>query len=156
MELTILVAVVVLILGGGAGFFVGYNRHKQKTENTLQAAETRAAQILTEAESNAKDTILKGKDEALKLREETERVLALDDREHLELAADTDEVRNDRVARLVGRDRAPLVLGVLDRLEHPLHLAAEHAALLLLGEVVGRACTAAEKADFIAYATGAR
>ena len=51
--------------------------------------------------------------------EQAERVAALDDRQHLELAVVTDEVRDDRVAGLVGRDRALLVLGVLDRLLEP-------------------------------------
>ena len=52
----------------------------------------------------------------LGVREQTERVRALDDRQHLELAPDADEVRDDRVAGLVGRDGALLVVGVLDRL----------------------------------------
>ena len=46
----------------------------------------------------------------------SERVLALDDRQHLELAVLADQVCDGRVTGLVGGDGAPLVLGVLDRL----------------------------------------
>ena len=42
--------------------------------------------------------------------------LALDDRQHFELAVLPDEVRDGRVPRLVGRDRALLFFGVFDRL----------------------------------------
>ena len=48
--------------------------------------------------------------------EQPERVLALDDRQHLELAVLADQVCDGRVTGLVGGDGAPLVLGVLDRL----------------------------------------
>ena len=50
------------------------------------------------------------------VREQTERVPALDDRQHFELAVLTDEVRDDRVPGFVRRDRALLFVGVLDRL----------------------------------------
>ena len=53
------------------------------------------------------------------VREETQGVASLDDREDLQLAVLTDQVGDDGVSRLVGRDRALLVLAVLDRLLEP-------------------------------------
>ena len=44
------------------------------------------------------------------VREQTERVAALDDRQHFELAVVADEVRDHRVTGFVGRDRALLVV----------------------------------------------
>ncbi len=53
---------------------------------------------------------------AVAVREQAERVAALDDRQHFELAVLPDEVRHRCVTGLVRRDRAPLVVGVLDGL----------------------------------------
>jgi len=73
--ITLFVGIVLLILGVIVGYFVGFDRHKKKTEATIQSAELRAAQIISEAEAQGKELVLKGKDETIQLREETEREL---------------------------------------------------------------------------------
>ncbi len=71
----ILLGIVLLMLGAGAGYFIGFDRHKKKTEATIQSAEIRAAQIVNEAEAHGKEIVLQGKDEVIQLREETEKEL---------------------------------------------------------------------------------
>ena len=68
------------------------------------------------------------------VREQAERVAALDDRQHLELAVLADEVRDDRVTGLVRRDRALLLVRVLDRLLEPDLLG--HLRLLDVGQSI--------------------
>jgi ribonuclease Y len=71
--ITLLVGIILLIIGVVVGYFVGFDRHKKKTEATIQSAELRAAQIISEAEAQGKELVLKGKDETIQLREETEK-----------------------------------------------------------------------------------
>ena len=77
---------------------------------------------------------------AVAVRQQPERVTTLDDREHLELAILPDEVRDRRVTSLVGCNRAPLFVGVLDRLLQTDLLG--HLRLLNVGPVHGHASVA--------------
>ena len=71
--ITLLVGIVLLIIGAAVGYFVGFDQHKKKTEATIQSAEMRATQIVSEAKAQGKELVLKGKDEVIQLREETEK-----------------------------------------------------------------------------------
>lgn len=76
ITLPILLGMVMLFLIGGAiGAALGYYWHRIQVNTRLQSAETRAAQIVAEADTSAKELVLRGKDEVLQFREETEREL---------------------------------------------------------------------------------
>ncbi len=78
--LAILLLVVVAVVCVGAGFFVGMNHRKKVAEAEIGSAEQEAKRIVSEAlktaEAKKKETILEGKDELHRLRNESEKEIA--------------------------------------------------------------------------------
>ncbi len=64
--------IVCLIVGLAAGGFVGYRLRQQHYQQEMGNLEAMRTRLLEEAEKQARDMVLNGKDEALKLRREVE------------------------------------------------------------------------------------
>ena len=77
--LAILLIVIAAVICGGVGFFVGINHRKKIAEAEIGSAEQEAKRIVSEAlktaEAKKKETILEGKDELHRLRNESEKKL---------------------------------------------------------------------------------
>ena len=78
--LAILLLVVAAVVCGAVGFFMGINHRKKVAEAEIGSAEQEAKRIISEAiktaEAKKKETILEGKDELHRLRNESEKELA--------------------------------------------------------------------------------
>lgn len=78
--LAILLIVIAAVICGGVGFFVGINHRKKIAEAEIGSAEQEAKRIVSEAlktaEAKKKETILEGKDELHRLRNESEKEIA--------------------------------------------------------------------------------
>jgi ribonuclease Y len=73
MTITLLIEVLVALLVGLAiGAFAGYVYHRRQAEAKARALDARAANILQQAETQAKEMTLKARDEALKIRDQAE------------------------------------------------------------------------------------
>ena len=72
----IVVLLVVLAVGAGAGYFVGYNNRKKTAEAQIGSAEAEATRLVNEAIKTAdqkrKEAILEAKDEAFRLKAEVD------------------------------------------------------------------------------------
>ena len=68
----IVVAVVVAIAGGALGALAGYRYHKREAEARERELGTQARTIIQKSESEAKETVLRAKDEAIKVRNQAE------------------------------------------------------------------------------------
>ena len=73
--LAILLLVVVAVVCGAVGFFMGISHRKKVAEGEIGSAEQEAKRIVSEAlktaEAKKKETILEGKDELHRLRKES-------------------------------------------------------------------------------------
>jgi ribonuclease Y len=65
----IIVAIIALAIGAAAGYFY----HRNITDQKIKSAEARAQDIMAEAEASRQEMGIQGKEEALKLRNETEK-----------------------------------------------------------------------------------
>ena len=78
--LAILLLVVVAVVCGAVGFFMGISHRKKVAEGEIGSAEQEAKRIVSEAlktaEAKKKETILEGKDELHRLRNESEKELS--------------------------------------------------------------------------------
>lgn len=78
--LAILLIVIAAVICGGVGFFVGINHRKKVAEAEIGSAEQESKRIVSEAlkiaEAKKKETILEGKDELHRLRNESEKEIA--------------------------------------------------------------------------------
>ena len=70
---------LALIVGAGAGFWLGYQRHRQQTEIRMREVELQSQELerqkstlVQQMETQAKDIVLKAKDEAIRIRDEAE------------------------------------------------------------------------------------
>mgnify|MGYP000542520347 CR=1 FL=1 len=75
----VLEVLLALAAGFGAGYWLGFRRHRQKVEAqqrelelNLRDIEQHKARVLQEAEAQAKEVIFKAKDESIKIRDEAE------------------------------------------------------------------------------------
>jgi len=76
MNVGIIIAIALgFFVGGTAGWFIKVILEKTKVENATQTAERILREAKTEAETDAKDVLLKAKDQADNLRRDTEREL---------------------------------------------------------------------------------
>lgn len=97
--------VVLLIVGLGAGGAVGYWWRQQRYTQEMGSLESVRTRLLEEAEKQARDTVLNGKDEALKLRREVESELGLRgeklrrEEERLQSRRDQLDARQERIDR---------------------------------------------------------
>ncbi len=70
MEL--LFALITLVIGLVVGYFVGDKLRLQRYQQEMGDLEAMRTRLLEEAEKQARDIVLNGKDEALKLQQEVE------------------------------------------------------------------------------------
>ncbi|MBA3534822.1 MAG: ribonuclease Y [Ardenticatenales bacterium] len=68
----IAVAIVVLLIGLGIGYTVGYQRRKPQIEEITQQAESKARELVVQAQTQAKQLEIDAKEEAVRLRAEME------------------------------------------------------------------------------------
>jgi len=68
----VLLALIALAIGGGVGYVVGDKLRLQRYQQEMGDLEAMRRRLLEEAEKQARDIVLNGKSEALKLRQETE------------------------------------------------------------------------------------
>ena len=80
-----IVAVIVLVVGAAAGYFIGYNNRKKTAEAQIGSAEAEATRLVNEAIKTAdqkrKEAVLEAKDEAFKLKAEVDAQKAEADKE---------------------------------------------------------------------------
>ena len=73
----IVILIVALAAGIGAGYFIGYNNRKKTAEAQIGSAEAEATRLVNEAiktaEQKRKEAVLEAKDEAFKLKAEVPR-----------------------------------------------------------------------------------
>ena len=69
----IIIALVALLLGGGAGFAIGWLIRQLLAQKRVNSAEARAEQLVKDAEAKSQKMLLDGKEKALKLIEEAKR-----------------------------------------------------------------------------------
>ena len=72
----IVILIVALAAGIGAGYFIGYNNRKKTAEAQIGSAEAEATRLVNEAiktaEQKRKEAVLEAKDEAFKLKAEVD------------------------------------------------------------------------------------
>lgn len=66
------VAIVMLLIGGGVGYVVGFQRRKPQVEETMRQAEIKANSIIVEAETRSKQLEVEAKERTVRLRDQTE------------------------------------------------------------------------------------
>ncbi len=66
------VAIVMLLIGGGIGYVVGFQRRKPQVEETMRQAEAKANSIIVEAETRSKQLEVDAKERTVRLRDQTE------------------------------------------------------------------------------------
>ena len=75
--ITVIVALIALLVGGGVGAAVGYNRRKAVAEREIGSAEEEARRVINEAiksaESKKREATVEAKEEILKARNEFEK-----------------------------------------------------------------------------------
>ena len=81
----IVILIVALAAGIGAGYFIGYNNRKKTAEAQIGSAEAEATRLVNEAiktaEQKRKEAVLEAKDEAFKLKAEVDAQKAEADKE---------------------------------------------------------------------------
>ena len=81
----VIVALIVAVIGVGAGYFIGYNNRKKTAEAQIGSAEAEATRLVNEAiktaEQKRKEAVLEAKDEAFKLKAEVDAQKAEADKE---------------------------------------------------------------------------
>ena len=103
--------VLALILGLAGGGVVGYLFRQQRFQQELGNLEAMRARLLEEAEKQARDIVLNGKDEALKLRQELE----------AELDARTQQLRREEDRLQKRREQVDSRQDRIDRREQQLN-----------------------------------
>lgn len=68
----IAVAIVMLVVGLGLGYVIGYQRRKPQVEETMRQAEAKANGIIVEAETRSKQLEVEAKERTVRLRDQTE------------------------------------------------------------------------------------
>ena len=66
--LVVIISIVVALIGLGAGAYGGLVYQRRQTEAKERELGTQARNIVQQAESQAKETVLKAKDDAIKVR----------------------------------------------------------------------------------------
>ena len=72
MPALIIVGVVIGVLALAVGVLLGNSGRVRSGKGQIEAAEQRAARILEEAQANQRETLLEAKEEAIRLRTQTE------------------------------------------------------------------------------------
>jgi ribonuclease Y len=91
--MTWLFCVIALIIGLAAGAAAGYYVRQKSFEQEMGELESMRARLLEEAEKQARDIVLNGKDEALKIRQEVEGEL---EQRSQQLRREEDRIQNRR------------------------------------------------------------
>ena len=110
----IVILIVALAAGIGAGYFIGYNNRKKTAEAQIGSAEAEATRLVNEAiktaEQKRKEAVLEAKDEAFKLKAEVDAQKAEADKEIKQRRAEISRQENRIDQKETALDRKTEVL----------------------------------------------
>ena len=110
----IVILIVALAAGIGAGYFIGYNNRKKTAETKIGSAEAEATRLVNEAiktaEQKRKEAVLEAKDEAFKLKAEVDAQKAEADKEIKQRRAEISRQENRIDQKETALDRKTEVL----------------------------------------------
>ena len=110
----IVILIVALAAGIGAGYFIGYNNRKKTAEDQIGSAEAEATRLVNEAiktaEQKRKEAVLEAKDEAFKLKAEVDAQKAEADKEIKQRRAEISRQENRIDQKETALDRKTEVL----------------------------------------------